>query len=53
MVVEPLAPPVALIQRIHAAWRVGGLAHVLSKAAGKVFVRINKLMKKLMYLYQP
>ncbi len=41
MVMEPLSPPVAWIQWIHATQRAGGLAHVLSKAAVKGFCLIQ------------
>ena len=33
MVVEPLAPPAVWIWLTHAAWGVGGLAHVRYDAA--------------------
>jgi hypothetical protein len=35
MVMEPLTPPAAWIQWYHTAQGVGGLAHILSKAAVK------------------
>ncbi len=37
MVAEPFATPAALIQQIHAAWGMGGLAHVFSKATFEEF----------------
>jgi hypothetical protein len=42
-VAEPLAPPEASIQQIHAARVVGSLAHVFSEAIVEEFVRTNKL----------
>jgi hypothetical protein len=44
MVMEPLAPPAAWIQRIHTVRVAAGLAHVRSEAAIEGFGRINKLM---------
>jgi hypothetical protein len=37
MMMEPLAPPVVSILWIHATQAAGGLAHMLSEAAGKGF----------------
>jgi hypothetical protein len=39
MVAEPLAPPAASIQQVHAAQVVGSLAHVFSKAAVEEFCK--------------
>ncbi len=39
MVAEPLAPPAASIQQIHAAWGVGGLVHAFSKATVEGFCK--------------
>ncbi len=41
MVVEPLTPPDARIQWIHAAQGAGGLVHILSKAAVEGFCLIQ------------
>jgi hypothetical protein len=40
MVMEPLAPPAAWIQRYHATQGTSGLVHVLFKAAVKGFCLI-------------
>jgi hypothetical protein len=41
MVMEPLAPPAAWIQQIHAIRVAGGLAHIFSKVAVEGFSSIQ------------